>query len=341
MIYFGLIASDVYVSESRFVVRSPDKQQTAGLGFLLKSTGFGSAGEEIYVVQDYALSRDALKELDRGGEVSRSYSNPRVDWFNRFGSLTDGSFESLYKYYQAMVTTEHDTTSTITTLTVRAYTRDEAFRLNERLLQLSETLVNRLNIRGQRDLVVYAEREVEEAEERARQAAGALAAYRNQQGVVDPEIQAKAVLQLISKLQDELIATRTQLVQLRAFAPQNPQIGALQARAASIQREIDDAMSGAAGNRRSLANQTTQFQRLQLESQFADRQLASAMGSLQEARNEARRKQVYLERIVAPNLPDKAIEPKRLRGIFATFVLGLVAWGILSMLLAGIREHQG
>jgi capsule polysaccharide export protein KpsE/RkpR len=39
-------------------------------------------------------------------------------------------------------------------------------------------------------------------------------------------------------------------------------------------------------------------------------------------------------------MPDEPEEPRRLRGIFATFVLGLVAWGVLSMLLAGIREHQ-
>ena len=52
------------------------------------------------------------------------------------------------------------------------------------------------------------------------------------------------------------------------------------------------------------------------------------------------RKQVYIERIVQPSLPDIAIEPKRLRSILATFVFGLVAWGILSMLLAGVREHQ-
>ena len=65
------------------------------------------------------------------------------------------------------------------------------------------------------------------------------------------------------------------------------------------------------------------------------------MNSLEEARNEARRKQAYVERIVQPSLPDEAQEPRRLRGIFATFVLGLIAWAILTMLLAGIREHHG
>ena len=47
-LYFGLLASDVYVSESQFVVRSPDKPATTGLGVLLKSTGFSNAGDEVY-----------------------------------------------------------------------------------------------------------------------------------------------------------------------------------------------------------------------------------------------------------------------------------------------------
>jgi len=47
-----------------------------------------------------------------------------------------------------------------------------------------------------------------------------------------------------------------------------------------------------------------------------------------------------VERIVQPSHPDKPLEPRRLRGILVTFLLGLVAWGILSMLLAGVREHK-
>jgi capsular polysaccharide transport system permease protein len=65
------------------------------------------------------------------------------------------------------------------------------------------------------------------------------------------------------------------------------------------------------------------------------------MTSLQEARAESRRKQAYVERIAQPSRPDEAREPRRVRGIFATFVLGLIAWTILSMLLAGVREHHG
>jgi capsular polysaccharide transport system permease protein len=125
------------------------------------------------------------------------------------------------------------------------------------------------------------------------------------------------------------------------MAPENPQIPILETRISSLSREIDEQLGLVAGNRKSLSNSAAQYQRLELEREFADRRLAAAMNSLEEARNEARRKQAYVERIVQPSLPDEAKEPRRLRGIFAAFILGLVAWAILSMLIAGVREHHG
>ena len=64
-----------------------------------------------------------------------------------------------------------------------------------------------------------------------------------------------------------------------------------------------------------------------------------ALASLEQARNEAHRKQLYLERIAQPNLPDLAMEPKRLRAFFATMVLTLITWGVVSMVVAGVKEH--
>jgi capsular polysaccharide transport system permease protein len=341
IIYFGFLASDVYISESRFVVRSPDKPSASGLGVLLKSAGFANAGDEIFAAQDYVLSRDALQAVNKDGGFARAYSAPSISIFDRFNSLgSGGTFEDLYKYYEGKVSVDHDTTSSITTLTVRAYNPHDALGFNEQLLEMAEATVNRLNERGRQDLIRFATTEVNDAKEKARGAALALSAYRNREGVVDPEKQATVQLQMISKLQDELIATKTQLLQLRAFTPENPQIEVLAAKVKGLSREADEQLGKVAGDRKSLAATAAQYQRLALESQFADKQLAGAMASLQDALNEARRKQAYVERIVQPNLPDDALEPRRYRGILATFVLGLAAWGILTMLLAGVREHR-
>lgn len=341
IVYFGLLASDVYSSQSQFVVRSPDKQAATGIGALLKSAGFSNAGDEAFVTHDYMVSRDALKQLNEDNAVARAFGNPAISLFDRFDPVgLDGSFEDLFAYYRKMVGTEYDAQSSITTLTTRAFAPDDARRMNERLLEMSESLVNRLNDRGRYDLVRYAQREVDEAKVDAQRAAAALGAYRNRFGVIDPERQAPVQLQMVSKLQDELIGAKTQLVQLRALAPENPQIPMLETRIASLSRQIDVELGRVAGGQRSLSATAVQYQRLQLEREFADKRLGAALTSLQEARNEAPRKQAYIERIVEPNLPDEAQEPRRLRGIFAVFILGLVAYGILTMLFAGIREHR-
>lgn len=340
ILYFGFLASDVYVSESRFVVRSPDKPSSSGLGVVLESAGFSNASDEVYAAQSFAVSRDALRAINRNDAFERAYTRPDISIFDRFNPLgLTGSFEELYEYYQDKVSLKNDSATSISTLTVRAFTARDAQRFNSQLLELSEETVNRLNRRGREDLVRYAENEVAEAKALATSTALAVAAFRNQSGIVDPEKQANVQMQMVSKLQDGLIAARTELAQLQRYTPENPRIPVVRTQIATIQGQIDQELGKVAGSRRSLAASAVRYQRLTLENQFADKQLTAALASLEDARSEAQRKQAYVERIVQSNLPDAPMEPRRLRGIIATLVLSLLAYGILRMLLAGVREH--
>jgi capsular polysaccharide transport system permease protein len=343
LVYFGLIASDVYVSESQIVVRTPQRQipSASSIGSLLQGAGFARANEDSYSVQEYIMSRDALRVLEEQVGLGDKYHSSDVDRLSRFAGMDpDSSFEALYRYYQKMVKVQTDAESSISTITVRAFTAESARDANRVLLQKSEELVNRLNMRGRQDMIRYALSEVEQSESKAKRAALDLSAYRNSQNVMDPERQAALQLQGVAKLQDELIATTVQLAQLTSATPTNPQIGALRNRARTLREEIGKETGKAAGGQRSFANQAAEFQRFILEADFANKQLGTALASLEVARNEAQRQQVYLERIAQPSLADVAQEPHRIRNILATIVLGLVAWGILSMLFAGIKEHK-
>lgn len=340
VVYYGFMASSVYVSESRFVVRSPEKSAPTGLGVILQSAGFQTGSDEVFAAQSFAVSRDALRSLNRNSAFERAYTRPDtffLDRFDPFGLF--GSFEDLFQYFEKKVSLKHDTQTSITTLTVRAYDPRDAHRFNERLLEMSEQTVNQLNERGQRDLIGYALRDVASAKAEAQMAAANLAAYRNRSGVVDPEKQAEAQMQMVSKLQDQLISAKAELAQLTQYTPINPRIPVVRTQIATIQTEIDREMGKVTGNNRSLAQTAVRFERLTIENEFANKQLTAALASLEQARSEAQRKQAYVERVVEPNLPDAPMEPRRLRGIIATLLLSLLAYGILRMLIAGIREH--
>lgn len=339
LVFNGLIASDVYTSEARFVVRSPERQAVNPLGAIFSGSGFSSSVNDTYTVQDYVLSRDAMAALEGVVDLRESFS--KGDWFTRFpGPGFDDSNERMHEYYQSRVHVRHDPITSIATMRVSAYEPQVAYNINSQLLTMGEDLVNQLNERGRQDMIRFATNEVQQAEAKAKAAVLALAQYRNKVGVIDPERQTAIPLQQIAKLQDELLNTRSQLAQLQMLASSNPQIPVLRQRIAMLEREIEKEsarVTGSGGG--SLASRAAEFQRLSLDREFADRQLASTLGSLEQARSEAQRQQLYLERIVQPSLPDAAMAPRRLRNVFTVFLLGLVAWGVITMVYAGIREH--
>lgn len=340
-VYFGFIASDVYISESHFVVRSPQKPAQTGLGAILQGAGFARSQDDTYTVHDFMRSRDALDALSKMENIEGAYSKSSISIFDRFnGWGLDGSFENLFKYYQDRISLDLDTSSSISTLRVSAYSSSDAVAINRALLTMGEKLINDLNARGREDLIRFAENEVNDARENTKAASAALALFRNKHGVFDPDRQSALQLQMIYKLQDELIIAKTQLDQVVMLTPKNPQIDALRSRVETIQREIDKSMSSVSGHNASLASKASQYESLVLVRAFADKQLATALTLRDQAINEAARKQLYLERIVQPNTPDYPLEPRRVRSIFTALILSLVFWGVVTYLVAGIREHR-
>ncbi|MDR6706460.1 MAG: hypothetical protein ABT10_10885 [Novosphingobium sp. SCN 63-17] len=67
--YEGLFASDIYVSESRFVIKAPAQKsaQVSSLANLIQTTGLSGGQEQANEVIDYIRSRSALAALNRGG----------------------------------------------------------------------------------------------------------------------------------------------------------------------------------------------------------------------------------------------------------------------------------
>jgi len=339
-LYFGFLASDVYVSESRFIVRSPSKPNMSPLGMVLGGSSLVGASEESEAVTEFLGSRQALTAVNQDGFVTQAWSNGSVFLIDRFGGLGSDSGEDLFEYFLDKVTAEDSTITMVTVLTVQSFDPQSAQAINRRLLEQSEVLVNELSDRARRDSITFAEAELARARQEAKAAALALAQFRDREGVIDPELQASAGLQMIGKLQDQLIAAQTQLLQMQTYTPQASQIPYLRTQIRNLEREIASQTAQLAGGRGSLSSTSARYQELALASEYAEKQLTITLSAFQEAQAEARRKQAYVERISQPSLPDDAAYPRRLRSILATFVLGLLAWGVVSMLAVGVREHR-
>ena len=342
LVYFSVWASDRYISESSFVVRSPNNQASLdGIGAFLQSAGLSRAQDDTYAVQEYMHSRTSLEVLSKTLPI-REFYEQSGDMFSRFNAFgLRNSNEAFYQYYRNKVIVDFNSVSGIATLRVASFDTKDSKRLNTALLQQGENLINQLNTRARQDTIRFSKQNVEEAEKRVQAVAGDLTKFRTRNGIFDLNAQSKVQMELVSKLQDELIVIQTQLDQVKAMTPDNPQIPGLQARERSLKQEIAQQMrriSGVGDN--SIAGKATEYQRIFLENELAQKQLAAALLSLESARAEADRKQLYLEVVSQPSEPDLAMEPARLYNIIATFIIGLMGYGILRLLVASVREHK-
>jgi capsular polysaccharide transport system permease protein len=340
ILYFGLIASDVYVSESRFIVsNSQSSMPSGGIESLLMGGGSHGHGDS-YEVRDYILSRDALRELKNKLKIDEVYARPGTSFIDRYpGLIYDHSFEELYKYYGRHVELEMDPSSSIVILTVRAFSADDARRINSELLDMSERLVNTLNVRSRQDLIGFAEGEVKVASERDKDAAVALFTYRSNQTVFEPNKQAALQLETVGKIHQELLSTEAQIAEIRKLSPDNPQLSGLESSAEMLRKTITAETGKVTSPSGSFSAHAPAYQRLELDVEVADKQLAGAIAALESARADAQKKQIYLERLTEPSVQDKSMEPRRIRSIFTAFIVSLLVWGIAGILVASIREH--
>src|SRR5205823_2347915 len=149
-------------------------------------------------------------------------------------------------------------------------------------------------------------RQVLEAQARGNAAESTLTAFRNRQRVIDPNRSSVAGLDLMGKLQAQLDNMRAERAGLAASAPESPQLPVLDRRIAAFSAQVESERSRIAGESDSLAPVVGDYERLSLNRDIAVKSLEAAEASLESARIDARRKQLYLERIVQPGLPDKA-----------------------------------
>jgi capsular polysaccharide transport system permease protein len=312
-----------------------------GLASILQSASGTRSQDDTFAVQDFMLSRDALQELVDTQGLKDIFARAEADPLSRFpGPFGGDSFEHLYKYYLKHVDVEMDSQTGVSELTVKSFRPEDSKRIASALLLAGEHLINRMNEREHENALRDARNEVTRAEARVKDVAAQLADFRNREALLDPNKQSVPMLQAIANLQAKLSSTKLEVSQLQTSSPNSPLLASARQRMAALQGQIDDARAKITGSDSSLVPKIREFDLLSLDRDFADKQLASAITSLETARVSADHQELYLEPVVRPNQPDYADFPHR--GV-NTMIIFLTTFGIYvggALLIAGAREHK-
>ncbi|MDI1472957.1 hypothetical protein QI155_10480 [Thermodesulfovibrio sp. 1176] len=338
-LYNLIIASPVYISESRVIIKTVGDNTTSGIGAFLKSFGVSDASSSgSSLVTQFSQSRDTMNLLNKQFDIKNYYGN-KGDLLSKFNPLgIDNSDENFYLYYTSKVVNAWvDTASNLVTIQTRAFDGKTAYELNKEILTQAENFINLINKRASLTAMSYYEGQINETRRKIDEASKKLVSFFKQTGVVSSEAQVASQVQIITELQKQLTEKKLEYARIQSLAPENPVLKTLKDDIKRIESETNK-------NFGILASQTgkhsVSLELAKAELQTLQAELNANIQAYIQAQSQAFMKHLFIETVQSPTMPDKAMEPKELKNIFTVFAVGFILWGIVSLLIAGVREHK-
>lgn len=341
-LYLSLFASDMYLSETKFALRNSNQSQSLDL----LSTFFRSSSSsqnDAYIVQTYIGSLDLLTQINSRLHITEHYSDKKHDiWYRLKDRPTQ---DEILKYWNWAVKTTLDPDTGIMSIQVKAFSPQMAQAICQAILNASEELVNTMNARARTDAISLAQIEVTRAEERIRAANEAMRLYRERTVILDPQAVASGLYGLVNQLESEITKTTAELAEATTYMQvDSPRVVMLRNRLEVLQKQLQTEKARLASQMqgdRPLSALVSEFQSLTLEEEFAQKQLTSAMTSLEAARVQAESKTLYIESFQKPIVPDESLYPRPVIFSLVFMLAAAVLLGLVSLIVAAIREHAG
>jgi len=341
-VYFGAIASDIYVSESRFSIRSSNSGGSGGgIAAFLASPIISAGGQDMMVIADYVKSQDMLSRVQNHMNLRAHYASNEIDALARLKE--DATSEELLEYFSRQVVLLHDSSSDVLTLRIHAFDAKFSQELASLVIDLSEDLVNRMSNRIEADALSVAKNEVERLGEKLHLANQNLRGFRNENQSLNPAAESTALMGLLSGIEQQLLEVRTELTEKGAFMRNDaPTMVSLRNREKALHRQLQLEKGKVAGESDGAewSGLIDAYQPLVLDQELAQQQYASALTSLEVARMEAQRKKQYLVTFIQPNLPDEAVEPRRFYQVLTVFFSAFIAYLIGGLMWSALRDHM-
>ncbi|WP_316013683.1 capsule biosynthesis protein [Roseobacter sp. HKCCA0434] len=295
-------------------------------------------------VQDFLVSREALRILDQELGVIAHYADPAIDPIQRLPA--DASENEVYAFYKDRVLVGFDITEGVLRLEVIAATPDMAYAMANRLIELAEERVVTMSDRNQQNAVASARAALTDAEVQLDTAYERVLGLQEQLGIFSADIEVGLVQGQISSLTSALEERRLSLAALQDNArPNQAQVRVLNAEIARLEEAIAEQRSlivneQSSADRESLARVSADLARA--EQQLATRELmvGAAIEGLEIARREAAQQSLFFARAVNPVLPVVPSYPRAFEYTALAFVIFFATYMMVSLTISILREQM-
>lgn len=367
-LYYGLIASNRYVSDAWMVVSDQAGSSGGGVSAGGAAGAAGAAGaqssilsmvgmagasssnstNEQGIVTSYLGSMEAMEALDKKIGLRRMWTAGPIDLLS--GMSKGASKEDFYKYYGHHVLVISDPTDPVIQLEVDAFSAADAQLIAKTLVQLTQDKLNAAFLQMREDALNFARSEVKHAQQDLTQVNDKLRAFRLAHGEIDPTASATAVGGVAGALFQELADTEANLRTTLSYAREDsPMVQTLKSRVAALKKQIvasrgllastpSEKLAGDLADK-PYADLLAAYGDLVLDQSFAQDAYTSAMTFLNTSRAALQHQHSYLIDFLAPTMAQDAIEPHSVRIVIVVLIGSIIVWLTGSLIGAALREH--
>jgi capsular polysaccharide transport system permease protein len=293
------------------------------------------------LLRDHLLSIDMLKALDAKLDLRTHYSYWRRDplsslWFK------NAPIEKFHAYFQNRVTVEVDEFTGILTVKSQAYDPETAQAITAMLVENGERHMNAMAHALAAEQVAFLEKQVADLNARAVAARQELLAFQSSKQMLSPAGTAQTLEMIIAKLEGELSDLQTRRNGLLGYLmPDSPGVKELDLQIAGTREQLRRERRRLASTEGDTLNRTVeQYQTLEMQAQFAQDLYKSAITALEHGRVEATRTLKKVSVLQSPNLPEYALEPRRLYNSTVYLIVSLLIAGLVNLVIIIIRDHR-
>jgi len=336
--YMFAIARDQFVSEVSFVVRDDESTNLGMLAGLGLSTA-GNATTDAKMLYEYLRSPGFVADLDRTVDLRAIYSRAAGDPV--FALKKDATREELVDYWRHMATISVDSATGMIGIHVRAFAPDDAQRIAVAVHDAAARLVNAVSDEARDSSLRHAERDLAETEQRLSAARVAIARFRDEHRLMDPQAALNINSAVIAGLSQELTEAIIQLETLREQGTADIRLAQAQKRIDVLRRRLQDEQQsyiGAEGGSLSFSAVLDGYTKLQLDLELAEKSYSLALAGVEATRSKSEQDNRYLATFVQPSLPEAATRPRRGTITLLATVFIFIAW--LSVVLIGISNRD-
>lgn len=344
--YLWTIAEDQYVSSTGFTVRSQENSGASDLLGGLASFASNGTASDSDILYEFIQSQEMVRAVDQQLDLRDHYSRHwPTDW--AFSIWPDATIEQLVWYWSRVVKISYDSGSGLIEVQASAFEPEFSQAITQAILAASQTRINTLNEQARSDAMGYAEADLAEALERLKDAREALTQFRTRTQIVDPTADIQGRMGVMNNLQQQLAQALIEYdVLLGSVGDNDPRVKKSEQRIDVIKERIQVERQNLTTSGEDVASSQdypallSEYERLNVDLQFAEETYRAALTALDVARDNASRQSRYLATYIAPSLAQEAEAPKRviIGGLASLFMLFL--WSIGVLIYYSIRDRS-